>query len=444
MARTLDVYLHGKRAGKLRQDDSGQYSFQYDEAYVAAMAPALSVSLPSREEAYTSQDAMPFFSGLLPDESARNRLAGFLRVSANDPFAMLEKIGGECAGAVSLYPQGEEPAKKRDGETCKLEDGQLQEHIDSLRCQPLLASDKRRLSLAGAQAKMVVIQRDGQLFLSDGVEPTTHILKPIIPGYEDSVHNELFCMRLAALVGIPVAGVEIRHTEENLPYLLIERYDRIRDADGRVHRLHQEDFCQALKIRPENKYERDGGPTTRACLNLLSGHSGQQTKDYPDMLHRVIFHYLIGNADAHGKNFALLYTDRERGAYPSLSPAYDELSTAVYPDLAPKMSMEIGGQRDLSKVRMSDWHALVPQAKTSRDDLEQRMNSLSKACVRHAAELATWLAEEKGIHSEVFGRIIRVIERQANSIAKEMDRASGMLPKGRAGGMKRKAGRNGP
>ena len=190
MARTLDVYLHGKRAGKLRQDDPGQHSFQYDEAYVATMAPALSVSLPSREESYTSQDAMPFFSGLLPDESARNRLAGFLRVSANDPLAMLEKIGGECAGAVSLYPQGEEPAKKRDGETCKLEDDQLQEHIDSLRCQPLLASDKRRLSLAGAQAKMVVIQRDGQLFLSDGVEPTTHILKPIIPGYEDSVHNE--------------------------------------------------------------------------------------------------------------------------------------------------------------------------------------------------------------------------------------------------------------
>ena len=103
----------------------------------------------------------------------------------------------------------------------------------------------------------------------------------------------------------------------------------------------------------------------------------------------------------------------------------------MYSDLAPKMSMGIGGQRDLSKVRMSDWHALVPQAKTSMDDLEQRMDSFSKACVRQAAELATWLAEEKGIHSEVFGRIIRVIERQANSITKEMDRASGMLPKGR-------------
>jgi len=107
MSRILDVYLHEVLAGQLVQGKGGALSFAYDGAYVENGKPALSISIPLQEQDYDGAEVRAFFSGLLPDDIVRRRLAKYLGVSEKNPFSLLEVIGGECTGALSLYPEGD-------------------------------------------------------------------------------------------------------------------------------------------------------------------------------------------------------------------------------------------------------------------------------------------------------------------------------------------------
>ncbi|WP_246668534.1 HipA domain-containing protein [Bartonella refiksaydamii] len=249
---------------------------------------------------------------------------------------MLEVVGGDCAGALALYPHGQVPNLPTDDiET--LDDVQLKEILECIKHRPMLAGDGGyRLSLAGAQDKLAVGFKDNHVQLIKGGAPATHILKPLIEHINDSTHNELFCMKLAKLIGINEPEVHL-HFVNNTPYYLIARYDRQTASDGTVLRIHQEDFCQALSIAPEFKYECEGGPGIAACQTIIFQHTLRPAVDQLNFLNIVIFNYLIGNADAHGKNFSLLYQQKK----PELAPAYDLLSMAIYPDLSQNMAMKI-------------------------------------------------------------------------------------------------------
>ena len=145
---------------------------------------------------------------------------------AINDFALLEQIGGECAGAVSLLPQGESPYESRSYR--ELDEEELHRIITELPRRPLLAGEKGiRLSLAGAQNKLPVFMEKNKVFIAGGNSPTTHILKPPIPGFEGTVENEAFCMTLAGRVGLPVPAVSIRKQLDTL--LVVERYDRKKD-----------------------------------------------------------------------------------------------------------------------------------------------------------------------------------------------------------------------
>ena len=310
MARILEVWFHQARAGRLTQDDSGRLLFAYDAGFLqSGQAWPLSVSLPLRRQEFEDRATRPFFSGLLPDDLMRRKISRLVGVSAKNPFSLLEVVGGECAGALSFYPEGIPPHAENQDDILLLDPERLDEIFDELKRRPLFAGEKDiRLSLAGAQDKLAVRMIGDQLALMRGGAPTTHILKTLIVGREairDSVHNELFCLLLAARCGVPAPLAQIRHTA-NEPFLLIERYDR-KWQDGRVIRLHQEDFCQALSVPPEHKYERERGPTILNCLDILRKHSLQPIPDLIAFLNAVIFNFLIGNADAHGKNFSLLH-----------------------------------------------------------------------------------------------------------------------------------------
>lgn len=160
--------------------------------------------------------------------------------------------------------------------------------------------------------------------IKDG-QPTTHILKPFITGLDGSVENELFCMTLAGRLGLAVPEVERRQVGET-DFLLVRRYDRIEGDAGSIARLHQEDFCQALSVPPELKYEDEGGPGIAQSQALLDAHARRPAADRLAFQRMVIFNYLVGNADAHAKNFALLYTHRA----PDLAPIYDVVCTAAW------------------------------------------------------------------------------------------------------------------
>jgi serine/threonine-protein kinase HipA len=319
MAKTLDVYLHRELVGHLIQNDDGQMVFDYADSWLQKPdATPLSHSLPLRRKRFTSKECRGYFAGVLPEESKREIIARNLGISERNDYAMLERIGGECAGAVTFLPAGE-PLPARDDHYRALSSPELAGILRELPRRPLLAGETGiRLSLAGAQDKIAVRMEGDAVSLPLDGAPSTHILKPAVKRFAGFVFNEAYCMRLAAAVGLPVSKAEIRHVEE-VEYLQIERYDRMHrlNPEGMsvLERLHQEDFCQAMGIVSENKHQKEGGPSLKQCFALLREVSSAPVLDLARLLDAVIFNYLAGNNDAHGKNSRYSIVARARQAW---------------------------------------------------------------------------------------------------------------------------------
>lgn len=342
----LDVYLHANHVGVLHQDKKGWMRFAYLPEYVKeAAAERLSWRMPVREEPYGNEECDHFFSNLLPDEGARWRIAEVLGVAPEDTFALLKALGGDCAGAVSLFPRGVSPASPMEPIYKELAENETKAILERLARNPLDAGVAGyRISGAGAQDKLVAAVVGGKVFLPLYGTPSTHIIKPGIPLFPESVHNECFCMRLAERCGLRVAKCSILDAG-GTPYYATERYDRRKvgvtaDGKARWERLHQEDFCQLLGFAPWKKYESQGGPSMADCFKLL--HDVGRDDEAAEAFDRVMFTFLIGNGDAHAKNWSLLYRDGK----PELAPMYDALSTTVYDNLDKKMAMKVDGRYD--------------------------------------------------------------------------------------------------
>jgi serine/threonine-protein kinase HipA len=226
----------------------------------------------------------------------------------------------------------------------------------------MLAGDEElRLCLAGAQSKIPVVMVNGRVALPMPEQPSTHILKPAIPHFASTTENEAFAMRLASAAGLDVAAVDPRVIQAlgfSRTFLLVERYDRAGSPGYGTRRLHQEDMCQILGIPVHKKYQCDGGPSLEQCFGVIRRISAQPATDTLKLLDAVIFNALIGNADAHGKNFSILYDE----AGPRLAPLYDLLSTAIYPELSPNYSMKIGGKSILEDLNARAWSTFAAQA----------------------------------------------------------------------------------
>jgi serine/threonine-protein kinase HipA len=383
MARTLDVYLHNELAGQLVQDDGGQISFTYAESWLNKPgATALSQSLPLRKERFSRNECRGFFGGILPEETKREIIARNLGISARNDYAMLEQIGGECAGAVTFIPAGEKLPEQHYGYR-KLSPDELAAILRELPKRPLLAGDEGiRLSLAGAQDKVAVRIEGNDISLPLGGAPSTHILKSAVDRFNGVVFNEALCMKLAAAAGLPAAGVETRSVD-GLDYLLVERYDRMhrQTAGGPpvLDRLHQEDFCQALGIVSETKYQKEGGPSLKQCFGLLREVSSAPVVDLARLLDAVIYNYLVGNNDAHGKNFSLLYHGVGTANLDiRLAPSYDIVSTIYYPELSQTMAMKIGGEYSSEKVLPKNFEQLAEEAGLGKPLVKQRVPEVAE------------------------------------------------------------------
>jgi serine/threonine-protein kinase HipA len=342
MSRTLDVYLYHKLVGHLTQDDGGQMVFDYAHTWLTnAEAVPLSISLPLQKEQFRQRECQGFFGGILPEAGNRKIIARILQISEKNDFAMLEQIGGECAGAITFLPNGAS-LPDPDDDYREISDDELTDILHTLPKRPLLAGEKGvRLSLAGAQDKIVVrIDQAGKIFLPLNYAPSTHILKPASATCKGLVGNEAYCMALADAAGIPSAKTTT-HQIGDIEYLLSERYDRTVNENGNIQRLHQEDFCQALAIPPDNKYQAEGGPGLKECFALLRATSSNPVQDLMVLLEAVTFNLLIGNNDAHAKNFSILYLPDGSSR---LAPLYDLVCTVFYPEIMNKLAMKIGGE----------------------------------------------------------------------------------------------------
>src|ERR1035441_1506404 len=135
----MDVYLHKDLVGHLVQDNGGQLLFQYVEDWVEnPNSIPLSQSLPLRRERFTRKECRGFFSGILPEESKREIIARNLGISARNDYAMLERIGGECAGAVTFVRAGA-PLPEADYSYRKLSTEELVAILKELPRRPLPA-----------------------------------------------------------------------------------------------------------------------------------------------------------------------------------------------------------------------------------------------------------------------------------------------------------------
>lgn len=382
MSRTLDVYLHRDLVGHLIQNEDGRMIFNYAASWLEnPAARSLSHSLPLQKEKFTQKQCRGFFAGILPEQNQRELVARNLGISARNDFAMLEQIGGECAGAVTFMPSGH-PLPERDYRYRDLSNQELVDVLKTLPRRPLLAGDEDvRLSLAGAQDKVAVKVSGGQISIPLGGAPSTHIIKPALERFPGLVFNEVLCVRLANASGIPSANAEARSIE-GIDYALVERYDRklIPTASGtECTRLHQEDFCQALGIVSEHKYQNEGGPSLKQCFDLLREVSSAPVIDLQRLLDAVIYNYLIGNTDAHGKNFSLLY-GQERGET-RLAPLYDLVCTIHYPELSKKMAMKIGGEYLLDKILPRHFEKLAEETGLAKPLVKRRVPELATAVV---------------------------------------------------------------
>ena len=397
MKGVLDVYLGRRLAGRLTQDEHGLTTFGYDAGWLAAPdAVPLSHSMLLRSGVFGRNECGAFFAGVLPESGKRSLVARNLGVSANNDYALLERIGGDCAGAVTFIESGRSlPPEK--GDYRLVDEGELEQLLFGLPGRPLMAGEAGvRLSLAGVQDKLAVRIMDGKVYLPLDGSPSSHILKPAIKEYPDVVQNEAFCMRLARAVGLNVAHVEIGRAGA-VDYLCVERYDRSVGPAGLL-REHQEDFCQALNVSPDNKYQAEGGPSLKDCFGLLREASSSPVRDLQAMLDAVIFNCLIGNDDAHGKNFSLLYGRDATGRRTvGLAPLYDLISTARYENLSKAMAMKLGGESDSQKLSQVHFAKFAGDVGLTKPIVRTRVAELASATAKAIDGVSKELPETKEI-----------------------------------------------
>lgn len=381
--RELAVLLRGRLAGHVALGRSGRVVLAYDDAYRRAPdAIALSLSLPLAAGTHRAPEVEAYLWGLLPDND--RTLEGWSKrfhVSSRSLLGLLTHVGEECSGAVQLVAPDRVPVLQGEGddEVVWIDESEVATRLRALREDPSAtraASDTGQLSLAGAQPKTALSYRDGQWGVPSGRAATTHILKPPMPGLDGHAENEHACLLLARELGLSAARSEVRWFEDQSA-IVVERFDRVPDDGGRIHRVHQEDLCQALGVHPERKYENDGGPGPSAIVGLLRDHSTRPDEDVGSFIDALILSWLIGGTDAHAKNYAVLHAPMSRVR---LAPLYDVASLLPYDVFDPrrtKLAMKIGGEYRISEIRTAEWRKLAAELRVDADRLLVRARTMA-------------------------------------------------------------------
>ena len=336
----LTVCWNQEKVGTISRHPKGKISFGYAPEWIEIKGKPISLSLPCQPETFPPGLSTAFFENLLPESETRSILAFNHRFDKKDTFSFLEHFGEDCAGALSIIPE-DESSRFESGRYRSI-DGDLKVALDRIKADPdkhklFPAMTNARLSIAGAQDKLPVYFEGDSFFLPDSPgSPTTHIIKPASLHFHDIQRNESFCMDLARRIGLSVPMSQLYNFEGH-EIFLVERFDRQRKS-GAVIRVHQEDFCQAMGLPYNRKYQETGGPGFAECRKLAEEHLHADVSTVKEQLTAVMaFNFLIGNNDAHGKNFSVIHGDKIK-----LAPFYDLVSTQVYPALDRKQAMAIG------------------------------------------------------------------------------------------------------
>ncbi|MBE0674511.1 MAG: type II toxin-antitoxin system HipA family toxin [Bacteroidales bacterium] len=425
----LTVYWDQRIVGTISRHQKGKITFQYAAKWLESSGRQISLSLPCREQPFPPGVSTAFFENLFPESEARTILAFNRRFDRKDTFAFLENFGEDCAGALSIISEMENVIPHTSKYRCI--DAELRETLQAIKSEPgkhklypELASG--RLSIAGAQDKLPVYYENGSFFLPENpASPTTHIIKPASPYFHDIQRNEAFCMDLARQINLPVPHSGL-YTFAGHELFLIERFDRLR-LGNKVIRVHQEDFCQAMGLPFNRKYQEQGGPGFLQCRELAEEYLSTDISEVKQKLTAVLaFNYLIGNNDAHGKNFSIIHEDIIK-----LAPFYDLVSTQVYPSLDRKLAMAIGNTSRHDRINENSFTHFSK-------DMKLRPEKAFEVIAKTALEVERLYESVLSIHekqhgkAEIYSNLHSVLRRNLNrlkEIANQANSADGKKPR---------------
>ncbi len=332
--RKLIIWMNGIPVGYWQLTRQGDQFGYFDDWLTDEQARPLSLSLPflPGNFPYQGQIVSNYFDNLLPDNDAiRRRLAQRHHAESTGAFHLLAELGRDCAGAIQLLPEDENPSDLYEINGLPLDAAGVAQRLrNTTQAFGLHDHDEDlKLSIAGAQEKTALLYHEGQWFLPRGSTPTTHIFKlPLgLVGHmqadmRTSVENEWLCSKILDAYGIPIASCEIEHFEEQKA-LVVKRFDRAPSSDASwIIRLPQEDMCQATGTSPLHKYQSDGGPGISEIMKLLHG-SDQAERDRRNFFKTQIIFWVLAATDGHAKNFSIFHL---AGSRYHATPIYDVLS----------------------------------------------------------------------------------------------------------------------
>ncbi len=414
----LRVFLYDRQIGTIGQHGSDVW-FKYDEWVIDDETPdqwRLSIKLPVQADPFGHEATLVFFDNLLIESDTRAELAAATKHAASDITGLLGRVGGECAGAVSLWPIGMEPPRRpeyRSISTTELEDIFAERHGQRLSKVQL----ESRQVMSGVQHKLVLRKSNNAYSLPLHGAPGTDLIKRSTGRYDDLALNELFCLRvmnelaldspLATLVGGPNGLLDV------------VRYDRVVEADDSIRRIHQEDFCQATGRIVARKYQRHGGPGFGDIAEVLRQHSINPPEDIRRLIGVALANVCLGNMDAHAKNFSILYGDKG----PRLAPFYDIVSTEAYDGLDMELSMRFGHATDPRRITRADFERLAKDLRVgvqSIDDEAHRIIGLLENSISALIADVETLAGP----TEIPGRIGDTVRSRLNMLSRAASRTT--------------------
>lgn len=377
----LDVLLNNQKVGTFIQMDTGKHAFEYSDEWLELdNGLPLSLSMPLDIQRFEGNDVTTFFDGLLPDnDEVRKRWGQKFSVSPKNPFELLSHMGRDCPGAIQIVEGKIENTAKQT----LLSTRDIAMRLKELREDAaawIMPEDRGHFSLAGAQRKTAFFFDGKNWYLPEGSTPTTHILKPPIPGFEAQEANECFCLWLASEMGLITTNCKIQ-TFENERAIVVERFDRYRDQEGGLQRIHMEDYCQASAIPPTRKYQTDGGPNPEYILNLIESCSEPEV-DKLHFIEALFFNWLVLGTDAHAKNYSLLLGE---GNQVVLAPLYDISSYLPYtndPEHT-NLAMKIMSKNKAGEITKRHWLELIRRSnmhiKETTDRLQEMIEIFPKS-----------------------------------------------------------------
>ena len=414
----LVVWMNGERVGVWSRTTADVEVFEYDETWLQSpRTRPLSLTMPflPGNESHRGDRVAAWFENLLPDNvDIRRRIATRFSVK-NDTRSLLAEIGRDCVGAVQMLLPDEVPAQTSALDAHPMTEADVARVLRGVTSSSPFGLDQTtnenfRISVAGAQEKTALLQKNGQWYHPRGSTPSTHILKlplGLVGGtrydLQHSIENEWLCLQLLNVMGFNVARAHMASFEDDVSTehaLVVERFDRqwTRDAQAIV-RLPQEDLCQATGTPPDRKYENEGGPGIRTILPLLrAGNSPKQ--DVRTFVLAQLAFWLLAAIDGHAKNFSFFLL---RDGY-ILTPMYDVISAWPFighqanklPIQRAKLAMAIrckNAHYEMHRISVRHWKCLCDESGVSFSEMKALVETVPTAIANVASGVPSGFPE---------------------------------------------------